>query len=308
MAIDAQGQALAVWSEILGKGIDYVVRSSRQARPGERWTRAVSLSPPSVASLDLQLAADSRGTARTVWDQGFESTQPDPSLAFVGSAFLQAPGAVWSAAERVSPFSAVSAASSADVGVDARGDAFAVWTQESANTTAVYAATSRAGSARWSAPTALDGAGSLKAPVIAVNTAGSAVAVWLQLVSGGVLTGESNKVMAAFKSARGVWARPVSLGSEYEPPYEASGTTNPPGPSVAMNSAGQAIVVWQHRARTMVVAEADVMNPRNPALGPATANCETGVPRTHRSRWMQPGTRPSPGFVRTTAWLPRTAG
>jgi hypothetical protein len=159
-------------------------------------------------------------------------------------------------------------ADDAGVGVDARGNATAVWVEGRSDATTgfkseytIYAASARAGSKRWSAPTALDGPGALTVPVIAVSPSGVAVAAWLQWVSGGVFTGENNEVFAAIRSARGLWGRAASLGSEYEPPFEQP-TTNAPGPRVAIDAAGTAIVVWQHRAGPKVLPEADVLDLR----------------------------------------------
>lgn len=259
-----------VWSEILGE-VDYVVRGSRQSRPGARWSRAVSLSPLREASLADQLAENQRGAASVVWDQGFESTQEHPPPEFIGSSFLRAPGSAWSSPRRVSPFSALTAASRAGVGVDARGDAIAVWIEDEPTGFVVDAASARAGSERWSAPTALDGPAALESPAIAVSSSGAAVAVWLQSVSGSIFTGERDEVIAAVRSARGAWGHVVPLGSEYELPGEADPTTNPPGPRVAIDRAGAAIVVWQHQAGDRVLAEADVFDSRTMRWGASMA-------------------------------------
>ena len=80
-----------------------------------------------------------------------------PAQEFIGSSFLRASGSAWSSPRRVSPFSASAAASNAGVGVDARGDAVAVWIDYAPTGFMVEAASARAGSERWSAPTALDG-------------------------------------------------------------------------------------------------------------------------------------------------------
>ena len=59
----------------------------------------------------------------------------------------------------------------------------------------------------------------------------------------------------------------MSLGSEYEPPFEGSATTNAPGPRVAIDGAGAAIIVWQHRVGSRVVPEADVLDSRTMRWG-----------------------------------------
>jgi hypothetical protein len=109
------------------------------------------------------------------------------------------------------------------------------------------------------------------APAIAVSPSGDVVAVWLRHVSGGVLTGERNEVFVAVRSAGGAWGRAVPLGSEYELPFEGSATTNAPGPRVAIDDAGAAIVVWQHRAGSKILPEADVLDSRTMRWGRSTA-------------------------------------
>jgi hypothetical protein len=272
VASDARGGALVVWSEILGE-VDYVVRSARQSRPGGRWSRAANLSPLKQASLADQLAENLRGAAIVVWDQGFESTPPQthPPQEFIGSSFLRTSGSAWSSPRRVSPFSAVTPADRAGVGVDARGDAIAVWIDDVPTGFTVEAASARVGSERFSAPTTLAGPATLESLAIAVSPGGAAVAVWLQGVGGGPFTGARDEVIAAVRSARGVWGPAVPLGSEYELPGEADPTTNPPGPKVAIDHAGAAIVVWQHQAGDKVLPEADVLDARTMRWGPSTA-------------------------------------
>jgi hypothetical protein len=259
-----------VWSEILGE-VDYVVRGSRESRPGAPWSRAVSLSPLREATLADQVAENPRGQASVVWDQEFESTPAHPAQEFIGSSFLRASGSAWSFPRRVSPFSASAAASNAGVGVDARGDAVAVWIDYAPTGFTVEAASAPAGSERWSAPTALDGPAELESPAIAVSPSGAAAAVWLQSLSGTELTADRNEVIAAVRSAGGVWGPAVPLGSEYEPPGEAGPTNYPPGPQVAIDRAGAAIVVWQHQAADKVVPEADVFDSRTMRWGASTA-------------------------------------
>ncbi len=259
-----------VWSEILGD-VDYVVRASGESAPGGRWSRAVSLSPLREATLADQVAENSRGQASVVWDQEFESTQKHPAPEFIGSSFLGASGSAWSSPRRVSPFSTVTAASRAGVGVDARGDAIAVWIEDEPTGFVVDAASARAGSERWSAPTALDGPAELDRLAIAVSPSGAAVATWVQFVSGSDFTGEHSEVIAAVRSTRGVWGSAVRLGSEYEPGGEADPTNYPPGPRVAIDRAGAAIVVWQHQAGDRVLAEADVFDSRAMRWGASTA-------------------------------------
>jgi Divergent InlB B-repeat domain len=132
------------------------------------------------------------------------------------------------------PVSALGAdASASEVGVDADGDATAIWTNDAGAGSVVQAAYRPAG-AGWEAPVDLSGpGGEVEGADLAVDPAGDAVAVWR------VTTGGNFLVQAAFKPAGGSWQP-----SETVPISGAAGET----PQVSIDEAGDAVVVYKDGA------------------------------------------------------------
>ncbi|MHB1836813.1 MAG: hypothetical protein ACYCXW_17840, partial [Solirubrobacteraceae bacterium] len=138
------------------------------------------------------------------------------------------------------------------VGVDAAGDAVALWGDNgtSRDSAAVWAAVRPAGGG-WQAPVQLFGAAGaawVGGFDLAVNARGEAVAVWeayhCALVGATTTVCNYQPVQAAVGSAlTGSWQAPVTLG-------EAASTTSSsyagPSPRVAIDARGNATAVWQH--------------------------------------------------------------
>jgi hypothetical protein len=143
----------------------------------------------------------------------------------------RADAAPWSGPEAVSALDAD--ASPSEVGVDADGDATAVWTDGVGVGSVVQTAYRPAGGG-WEAPVDLSGAGGeVEGADLAVNPAGDAVAVWR------VTTGGNFLVQAAFKPAGGSWQP-----SETVPSSGAAGET----PQVSIDEAGDAVLVYKDGA------------------------------------------------------------
>jgi hypothetical protein len=206
--------------------------------------------------------------------------------------FASAPAeaAPWSGPEAVSAPEADASAS--EVGVDADGDATAVWTNDAMVGSVVQTAYRPAGTG-WESPLDLSGPGAeVEAADLAVDPAGDAVAVWR------VTTGGSFSVQAAFKPAGGSWepsetVSPLGAAAEipqvsideagdavlvykegaggifasYRPAngsWEGGVHISPGGAEaadVAMNSVGAAIVVWKTPTGPTSVVEANSMSP-----------------------------------------------
>src|SRR6201996_3251222 len=140
----------------------------------------------------------------------------------------RADAAPWSGPEPVSALDADAPAS--EVGVDAVGDATALWTNEAVVGSVVQTAYRPAG-AGWEPPLDLSGpGGEVEAADLAVNPAGDAVAVWR------VTTGGTFLVQAAFRPAGGSWG-----SSETVPTSGAAGGT----PQGSIDEAGDAVVVYK---------------------------------------------------------------
>jgi hypothetical protein len=143
----------------------------------------------------------------------------------------RADAAPWSGPEAVSALDADASAS--EVGVDAVGDATAIWTNDAVVGSVVQTAYRPAG-AGWEPPLDLSGpGGEVEGADLAVDPAGDAVAVWR------VTTGGSFLVQAAFRPAGGSWGSPETV-----PISGAAGET----PQVSIDEAGDAVLVYKDGA------------------------------------------------------------
>jgi hypothetical protein len=119
---------------------------------------------------------------------------------------------------------------SPQVAVNQAGDAVAVWLQQGPNSSIVQVAVRPAGGS-FGAPVDLSAAGqSAYEPQVAVDAAGQAVVVW-QLGIGSNLV-----VQAAVRPAGRSFGAPVDLSTHGQNAYY---------PQVAVDAAGDAVVVWQ---------------------------------------------------------------
>ena len=151
------------------------------------------------------------------------------TLAALCAVFAPAAGAApWSSPEEVSVPGG--SASWSQVGIDAAGDATAVWTRSDGLNLLIQAATRPVGGS-WGPPVDLSGAsGDAESPVIAVDPAGDVVAAWKQRLAG------SEAIETAYRPAGGVWEVPVAV--EF-------GSAGVETPAVAIDEAGDAVVIWR---------------------------------------------------------------
>jgi hypothetical protein len=120
-------------------------------------------------------------------------------------------------------------ASQQQVAFDAGGDAVAVW-QSSGGPNPVIVASARPAGGAFGAPQTLSDPGAYSMePDVASDAQGDAVAVWLHY------DGANPRVQAAYRPAGGAFAAPQTLSPAG---YDAR------EPRVAMNSDGQAVIVW----------------------------------------------------------------
>jgi hypothetical protein len=127
---------------------------------------------------------------------------------------------------------------SADVAVDAQGNAVGVWARNVSGLDWEIVAATRPLGGRWAAPVALSGAQRTVQlqPKVAVDPAGNAIAVWLArppLAAGNEAT--SRRLWAASRSPGGAWSQPVEIAT-------ASG--NEVVFDVVIDARGNATAVW----------------------------------------------------------------
>ena len=144
--------------------------------------------------------------------------------------------AAWSPPQRVS--TGAGDAHSPDVALNGRGDAVAVWVQESGPRGRIVASARRAGGP-WSRPAAVSPPGlSAVDPRVAIDPAGRIVAVWRQVVRTRVLLGRKQAVYVARareRRAGGGWGTVATLSDDRQ---------KVGAPELAIDGRGVAIATW----------------------------------------------------------------
>jgi hypothetical protein len=169
VAIDASGNALAVWQQFNGTHID--IQASRYVS-GTGWGTPEILESQTGDAFDPRIAMNADGRALAVW------VQSENELKAWSNRYT--PGTGWGAAERIGP-EGMSAQEALQVAIDARGNGIAVWQQVSGTNRQIGANRYAIGSG-WTGPTVIpnDNLNPASEPQIAIDPGGSALAVWYQ--------------------------------------------------------------------------------------------------------------------------------
>jgi hypothetical protein len=234
LAFDNSGNALLVWHQ--SDGTRLAIWSSRYT-PGSGWTPAERVeNNDAFNAVDAQIAVDASGNAMVVWQQD------DSTLANIwANRYTATTG--WGTPTLVETNHAGSAYAP-QVGVDARGNAYAVWSQSDGARTNIWANRFDAGTGTWRAPELLesDNEGPADGAQLAVEPGGTALAVWRQRTGG-----HDN-----------IWANRYSLGSGWGAPelIETTDTGNASNPRLAYDASRQALAIWDtwDGARTSIWA------------------------------------------------------
>ncbi|WP_238942169.1 Ig-like domain-containing protein [Marinobacter sediminum] len=274
VAINSDGQAVAVWEQFNGSGYDIVANRF----DGGEWGAVAESIGPAIDDDDAgnafgpQVVLDADGQSHAVWAQFEASRYRIWSNLFDGSD--------WGEANPLENNSAGSA-SAPQIALDAGGHGLAIWVQSDG--TGDHLWWSRFDGSGWgeAKPVDTESAGDASAPQIAINPDGQALAVWEQvngsdydIVASRFESGEWGEVesivpddagsvgspqiavdadgralavWAQFKDARyQIWANRFdgSDWGEAEPIADNSGVSAP-APQVALNAEGQAFAVWQ---------------------------------------------------------------
>jgi len=218
VAIDAHGDAIAVWQQTLETTM--VVAATHVAGAAS-WSVGQTVSNPMREAGEPRVAIDPGGDAVVLFTgrnaAGNEIVQASAEQGFGGEwgapILLSAPGAD---------------ASRATLGIDDAGEAIAVW-QRPNNIGYVVQASRRPAGGSWSAPESLSGAGGeVSLPRLAVNANGDAAVIWSHF-SGTIRTAVTTR------SAGGTWSLPRDLSPEGQESFEAR---------VALDAQGDATVLW----------------------------------------------------------------
>ena len=171
VALDPNGNAVAVWSQFDGTRNNIW---ANRFTPAADWGVAEPIETDNAGDAFFpQVALDPNGNAVAVWNQD-DGTRTN----IWANRFTPAAG--WGVAERIETDD-VGNASSAQVGVDPNGNALAVWQQSDGTHFDIWANrfTPAAG---WGDGERIetDNAGDARAPQVALDPNGNAVAVWYQ--------------------------------------------------------------------------------------------------------------------------------
>lgn len=198
-AIGSDGTAAAIW--VRTNGLTSSIEAAVRPRTAGAWGETTAIPGAAGAVAAARIVVDGAGNATAVWRQ--EITTPTATRALMAS--TRASGGSWTTPVTVA--TGLSANVAPAIGVDAAGTVTALWGAFPSTFTATLP---RGGS--WSAPVAFTGAsgnGALTA-ALAVAPSGAALAVWTTLAS---TPSAEYFVLAAARSALGVWSAPTVLSS-----------------------------------------------------------------------------------------------
>jgi hypothetical protein len=168
LAVDGRGSAIAVWEGL--HELHSVIQAAVRSTPRQAWSGVRDLSDDSSDAVSPQLAVDGRGDVAVVWTRTNGKN-------WVVQASLHPAGRPWEPARTLS--SAGRDAVAPGVGLDARGDAIAVWTRSNGSNTIVQASYRFQPAGMWSPPTSMSATGGdAVAPVVALDARGNATVVW----------------------------------------------------------------------------------------------------------------------------------
>lgn len=229
VAIDESGQALAVWYEIPGSGGPMRLVAGRYT-PGVGWgtpvemapaaanrryeTPELAMDPTSGRAVLAWLQQDGEGANRSLWSRTFDPT------------------AGWGATEAVQTFDAAASSIHLRVGLDATGQATAVWRHDpdaAGPQPARILANRRAAGGSWGTPVNISAETEADPPQLAVMPNGSAVAVW---------GGMGRSIWSSQSGSGGGWSAPAEL-VKYQ--RAARGAFNF---DIAFNASGEGLLAW----------------------------------------------------------------
>jgi len=223
LALDAKGDAIAVWTNLLGNRAGYLVQSAFRPARGS-WRRPVTIGRGGE-SYAPRVAADARGDTIAVWANAARPGECCPTT--VQAAFRPA-GGVWRHAVTLQHNKG--GTGDVQLALGTLGTATAVWVANGPGATVQVASRPAGGS--WGAPIPIaTSTGAIDSLGLGVDMRGNALATWW------VVEGD---VQAAIGSPEGLWQPPISLGGGAPPQFQgAIGVAD-----VAVDSQGNAVFVW----------------------------------------------------------------
>ncbi len=250
IAIDAKGDALAVWSsrDVVSSGTVQIVQAAWRPAATGVWQSPVDLSLPGGVANEPNVGFDGQGNAVVAW------------LAFprvIRAAVRPAATGLWQPSVDVS---AVDQGFIVDpeLAVSPRGDAALVWWGDGG----IQASVRPASTGVWGSPVRLSPIGERPVtPQVALDAQGNAIAVWSSDVGGNYPVIEASLRPAL----TGQWQTPVALSFS----SVATGDHNSTEPQIAFDPHGNAVAVWTHEEIGLTVIQAAVRPATNGVWQPA---------------------------------------
>ena len=221
ISIDANGNALAVWSQ--SDGTRNNIWANRFTI-GTGWgVAALIVTGNAGGAQSPQISIDANGNALAVWHQS-DGTR------FNIWANRYTSGTGWGTAALIETDNAGSA-TNPQIAFDASGNALAVWTQSDGTRNNIWANRYTSGTG-WGTAALIetDNAGDAFDPQIASDASGNALAVWSQF------DGTHYNILANRYTAGSGWGAAALI--------ETNNAGNAWGPQIAFDSSGNAIAVW----------------------------------------------------------------
>ena len=222
VAVDPNGNAVAVWAH--SDGARYDIWSNRYTPSGGWGGTATRIEPNDAGdALAPQLAVDTEGNAVVVWTQ------------FDGMTFdiwsnRYTPSSGWGTSKRIE-HEDQGDASSPHIGVDANGNAVAVWAHSDGMTVDIWSNRYTPGTG-WGMAERIEvnDLGDAREPRIAVDPSGNAVVVWKQP------DGTSEKIWSNRYTPMSGWGAAERI--------DRDDTSTRTGARVAIDAQGNAVAVW----------------------------------------------------------------
>lgn len=235
IVIDPTGNAIAVWSEDTAGA--FVTKAATLPFAAGAWDPEAPLSVGGTASTAPHVAVDASGNAVAVWVQGSGVTSEIQASSYTF-------GGAWSSASSIS--TSVPTNTTPRVVVSDAGDAVAVWNWDDGSGNHIVQSSTLPFAGVWSVPTNVSSSPSetSTAPDLAIDGTGNTIVVW----SKG--TGSASVIKSA-RLAQGstTWTSLADVGDSNSFPSQ---------PAIAMDSSGNAVVVWRYRSNDTTIQVASL--------------------------------------------------
>lgn len=224
VALDGDGNAVAVWVQAGENGLEIVEAATRPA--GGSWSKPVTISETAEFKVELKLAVNPQGDAAAVWI-GYAAGEGE-----IVHAATRPAGGEWS--EPVTLSKVGEQAVEPNIAIDALGNVTAIWIGGVGWEEGVVEAATLPAGGEWGKPVELsDDSRAAGSPQLAVDSQGELTAVWVL----NIVNRDEGAVQSKTRPAGGSWSsEAVDVSSS-----DALATN----PRIALDAQGDATAVWQ---------------------------------------------------------------